>query len=83
MRGAVFGRFDGWAAPVVGVVRVHDKLLSRWGNAGEELPDTLLGFEATGPLSLRPDCGKPEVVPSPGLGVGVLSPQVLVVGCGV
>ena len=26
-----------------------------------ELPDTLLGFETTGPLSLRPECGKPEI----------------------
>jgi hypothetical protein len=29
-----------------------------------ELPDTLLGFEATSPLSLRPECGKP------GIGIG-------------
>ena len=26
-----------------------------------ELPDTLLGFETTGPLSLCPACGKPEI----------------------
>ena len=26
-----------------------------------ELPDTLLGFETTGPLSLRPEGGKPEI----------------------
>ena len=30
-----------------------------------ELPDTLLGFETTGPLSLRPECGKPEMVVIP------------------
>ena len=39
------------------------------------LPDTLLGFEATGPLSLRPECGKP--------GIGLGCRPALVVGCGV
>jgi hypothetical protein len=52
----------------VGVVLVHDKhagprdvfVERAWG--GEELPDTLLGFETTGPSPLRPDGGKPGVV---------------------
>jgi len=39
--------------------------LSRYGfrviDAGDGLPDTLLGFETTGPLSLRPECGKPGI----------------------
>jgi hypothetical protein len=29
--------------------------------AGEGSPDTLLGFETTGPLSLRPEWGKPGI----------------------
>jgi hypothetical protein len=42
-----------------------------------EPPDTLLGFETTGPSPLRPDHGEPEVVVIPGggrapTGVGVL-----------
>jgi hypothetical protein len=47
----------------VGVVLVHDKhagprdvfVERAWG--GEELPDTLLGFETTGPSPLRPVVG--------------------------
>ncbi len=49
--------------------------LSRNGIAVMELPDTLLGFETTSPSPLRPECGKPGVVRSPGRGVGVLSPR--------
>ena len=56
--------------------------LSWWGNTGEEKSsDTLLGFETTGPLSLRPECGIPEVGccspllgggPRPGYGLGLV-----------
>lgn len=61
-------------APVVGVRTVQQQTLIRWGNIGEERPDTLLGFEATGPLSLRPDRGKPGIVLL-GEGVVVVAPR--------
>ena len=49
--------------PVVGGGSGAQQTRGWWGNAGcNELPDTLLGFETTGPLSLRPECGKPEMV---------------------
>ena len=59
--------FVGWAASVVGVVRVRDKQSNRDG-VFLVLPDTLLGFETTGlcPLWFG---GWPR-----GGGVGVLLP---------
>ena len=45
------------------------------GFAVRKSSDTLLGFEATSPLSLRPECGKP--------GIGIGCRPALVVGCGV
>jgi hypothetical protein len=59
----IAGRFDGWATPVVGVVLVRDKhagprdVFVRGRGAVRELPDTLLGFETTGPSPLRPVVG--------------------------
>jgi hypothetical protein len=48
-----------------------------------ELPDTLLGFETTSPSPLRPECGKPGVVRSPGKGGWRVVAPSLGVGCGV
>jgi len=66
-------------SPVVGAGLVHNKLL--------ELPDTLLGFEATGPPSLRPvgETGEgcdPRCWGRLPVGGWLLSLH-LVVGCGV
>ena len=66
-------------APVVGGGLVHQQTSSV--PFGGLPPDTLLGFEATGPLSLRPECGKPGIVLLCE-GVVVVAPS-LVVGCGI
>ena len=82
-------RFDGWAAPVVGVVRVHTTNVVTRRDSGREkdVPDTLLGFETTSPSPLRPDHGKPGVVVTPVWGRPVSGwfgcRSALVVGCGV
>ena len=78
-------RFVGWAAPVVGVVLVHNKL--RWSRGSRDrgpagLLNTLLGFETTGPRRFFALClGEPEAVialsgVAPGfcLGVVVVAP---------
>ena len=53
--------------------------LSRYGfrviDAGDGLPDTLLGFETTGPSPLCPDGGEPGVIRAPGGGGFVLLPR--------